>query len=467
MILNRSFDSYVLLKRLAIGGMAELFLAMKLGPGTFEKLVVIKCILAQHNNHPDFVKLFYDEAYIAGRFSHPNVIHTYDVDVFDGTHFLVMEHMSGTTVAELMDRAEHSNDPITQDLAIKLIVDSCEGLYYVHTLTDDDGHPLNIVHRDISPQNIFVTFDGQAKVFDFGIAQMRRFQQKEDTNSGSLAGKYAYMSPEQCRGESIDARSDVFSLGIILYELTTGRRLFARDNQIQTLRAIAEDPIPPPSSFLDRYPRYLERIVMKALARDLPSRYADALEMCEDLRKFLKISGSKPTSQLVSTYIKKLFASELSAFHQFITRSRTEIEAKHGRRDPLSTSHSQRSSLINARRFSDAADAPPPSSSPPRLTAPPASLPDTDLPLVPSVSEAEYEHQKYLLLQSQQRIRTLRLFLIASLLLLALATALAIFAALRARSSKKPAPSASSELSTPPRAQPPNHEAITHARAHP
>jgi serine/threonine protein kinase len=439
-ILNRAFDSYVLLKRLAIGGMAELFLAIKLGPGPFEKLVVIKCILAQHNDHPDFVKLFYDEAYIAGRFSHPNVIHTYDVDVFDGTHFLVMEHMSGVTLAELIDLADASHDPISQEAAIKLIVDVCEGLYYVHTLTDEEHRPLNIVHRDISPQNIFVTYDGQAKVFDFGIAQIRRYDQAEEvSHSGSLAGKFAYMSPEQCRGDVLDARSDVFSLGIILYELTTGRRLFTRDNQIQTLRAIAEDPIPPPSDFVERYPRYLERIVMKALARDLPSRYADALEMCEDLRKFLKISGSKPTSQLVSAFVKKLFAQELQAFQSFVIQARQEIEAKHGRRDPLVTSSSQRDDLIRARHLALGTTPPPPRPAPAPISASPASLPDADLPLLPSVSEAEFGHLQALLRDANRQRKLLRAALAASLFLLLLAIALAIFAARRKPAAAPPA----------------------------
>jgi serine/threonine-protein kinase len=431
-ILNRAFDSYVLLKRLAIGGMAELFLAMKLGPGPYEKLVVIKCILAQHNDHPDYVKLFYDEAYIAGRFNHPNVIHTYDVDVFERTHFLVMEHMSGVTLGELIDHADHAQDPLSQEAAIKLIVDVCEGLHYVHTLCDEEGRPLNIVHRDISPQNIFVTYDGQAKVFDFGIAQIRRYDQAEVSHSGSLAGKFAYMSPEQCRGDALDARSDVFSLGIILYELTTGRRLFARDNQIQTLRAIAEDPIPPPSDFIDRYPRFLERVVMKALSRDLSARYADALEMCEDLRKFLKISGSKPTSQLVSAFVKRLFATELQAFNAFVIQARQAIEAKHGRRDPLATSTSQRDDLIRARHLADGLPPPQPSPRPAPIVAAPATLPDADEPLTPSVDEAAYAYQQARLTAANAQLKRLRLALAAALTLLLLAIALALFAARKA-----------------------------------
>ena len=340
MILNRRLGPYIKLKRLATGGMAELFLAMKAGPGTFEKLVVIKCIIPQYNDHPDYVSLFYDEGSIAGLFNHPNVIHTFDMDcATQGTHYMVMEYMFGRTVTEIIERGEERGKTIPIELAVKTVMDVCEGLYYVHTLTDNSKRkrPLRIVHRDISPQNIFVTFEGQTKVFDFGIAQIQREDGKE-RQQGVLAGKYAYMSPEQCRGEELDARSDVFSLGIVLYELVTGVRLFKRDNQIRTLRAISEDVIPPPSTHINRFPRYLERIIMKALSRDLEGRYQDALEMGEDLRKYLKISGAKPSIQLTSTYVRRLFADEILSFESFIDEARVQIEADHGRPKPLELS---------------------------------------------------------------------------------------------------------------------------------
>lgn len=332
-ILNRKFGPFVLVKKLAIGGMAEIFLALKNGPGNFEKFVVVKRILQQYNDNVDFVRLFYREAELSGRLDHPNVVHTFDCDVHDGIHYMVMEQMQGVTVAEMAERAAELGQALPQDFAIRICIDACEGLHYVHQATND-GVPMRVVHRDLSPQNVFVTFDGVSKVFDFGIARLAQ-DDEDDPHGGMLAGKYAYMSPEQCRGELVDARSDIYSLGIILYELTTGYRLFKRDNQVLTLRAITEEPMLSPSDLLDRYPRFLERVVLKALAKDRAERYQTALEFADDLRKFLKISGSKPTPHLLGDYLRELFAPEIVKFLELRRDAVREATATHGRRDPI------------------------------------------------------------------------------------------------------------------------------------
>jgi len=332
--LNRKFGRYVLLKRIAVGGMAEIFLALKLGPGPFEKFVVVKCILAHCNDSADFVRLFYREAELSGRLSHPNLVQTFDCDIQDGVHYMVMEYMQGVTVAEMAERGAELALPLPQDYAIKICIDACEALYYLHGLRNSEGEELGVVHLDVSPQNLFVGFDGVCKLFDFGIARLSQ-DRDDDPHKGMLAGKYAYMSPEQCRGEEVDWRSDVFSLGIILYELTTGQRLFKRENQIQTLRAITEEPLVAPSEVLERYPRFLERVVLKALARDRTQRYESALALCEDLRKFLKISGSKPTTHLVGAYVAKLFTEEVRAQRQFCRAAVSAVERRFGRMDPL------------------------------------------------------------------------------------------------------------------------------------
>ena len=331
MILNRKFGPYVLLKRLAVGGMAEIFLALKHGPRGFDKFVVIKCILAQFNDDEDYVRLFYRESAISGLLQHPNIIETYDCDVLDKTHYMVSEFMAGVTIAEMAERGAELGLPLPQDYAIQLCIDAAEALHYFHHLKDYRGQGLEAVHRDVSPQNVFVLYSGRAKLFDFGIASYLTNDEDEEPQEGMLAGKYAYMSPEQCRGERVDARSDIFSLGIILFELTTGTRLFKRDSQVQTLRAITEEDYPTPSERLERYPRFLERVVMRALAQDPKDRYQEGAELAEDLRKFLKISGSKPTAKLLSGYVKRLFRKEIKELISFQAAALNAVDQIHGK----------------------------------------------------------------------------------------------------------------------------------------
>ncbi len=265
-LLNKSFGPYTLLRKIATGGMAEVHLALKRGPGSFHKLVALKSILRHHAGSDEFVQMFRTEARIAARCHHPNLVELYDVGEIDGRLTMVLEYVSGPTVAQLAAKLSGRDEPFPRDLALRIIIDACSGLYHAHHLLDEEGRPLEVVHRDVSPQNILVGYDGRVKVFDFGIARISDADGKEDL-AGVLAGKYAYMSPEQCHGAELDERSDVFSLGVILYELTTGTRLFRRDNQIEVLRAITEEDIKPPSEVVEGYPRALERIVMAALAR--------------------------------------------------------------------------------------------------------------------------------------------------------------------------------------------------------
>ena len=280
--INRPFGDYMLLERVASGGMAEIFLALKRGPGRFEKLVAIKAITGGRGDNELYLKMFQTEAEVAARFNHPHVVQLFDVVEIDGTRCMVMEYMPGHTMAEVVEAAQGSDVELSADLGVFLMMDVCEGLHYVHTLTEWTGEPLGIVHRDISPQNVMLTYNGVAKVFDFGIAQIGGGAGQPETE-GAMAGKMAYMSPEQCRGELLDHRSDIFALGVMLWELTVGQPLFSGQDRFQIIRALTEDPIPTPSSRVDGYPRFLERIVMKALEKDRTKRYGSCQELRDDL----------------------------------------------------------------------------------------------------------------------------------------------------------------------------------------
>ena len=256
---------------IATGGMAELFL----GKEPTGRPVVIKRILPHLARQTTFVSMFIDEARIGSRAKHPNLVEVFELGQVGTDLFLVMEYLVGENLAGLVRRLTKRNERISYQLCAYIIAEVCDGLHFAHELKDDDsGKPLELVHRDVSPQNVFVTYGGDVKLLDFGVATAS--QRLTQTASGEVKGKYAYMSPEQCRGEPLDRRSDIFSLGTVLYELTTLRRLFKRPNELQVMRAITEDPIPRPTHELPDYPPALEAICVRALARDREQRYASA-----------------------------------------------------------------------------------------------------------------------------------------------------------------------------------------------
>ncbi|HET6281318.1 MAG TPA: serine/threonine-protein kinase, partial [Polyangia bacterium] len=256
---------YELLEQLAVGGMAEIFLARAVGIEGFEKLVVCKCILSQRASDDDFVNMFIDEARLAAQLHHPNVAHVFDIGREGDLHFFAMEYVHGADVHEIQQAARGKGGvPLEQALAIT--IGAAAGLHYAHEKTDGNGQPLGIVHRDVSPSNVLVSFDGGVKVVDFGIAKAT--SQWARTRTGSIKGKIACMSPEQCRGEALDRRSDVFAVGILLYELTTGVRPFQADSDYAIIRRIVDEDAAPPSSHRPGYSAKLEGIVMRALRRN-------------------------------------------------------------------------------------------------------------------------------------------------------------------------------------------------------
>jgi serine/threonine protein kinase len=304
----QSFGNYQLIKKLATGGMAEVWLAKKTGIEGFERHVVVKRILPHLAEDPEFVQMFLNEAKIASRFNHPNIAQIYDLGETAGQYFIAMEFIHGEDLGRVMRRAWSTGQWVARHIALRIVADACQGLYYAHTRSDEQGRPLRVVHRDISPQNILISFDGAVKVVDFGIAKAA--DQVSMTKSGAIKGKFAYMAPEQAAGKPLDARSDIFALGLVLYELVTGVRPLKRDSELATLQAALECRIDSPSMVAE-VPQELDDIVMRALAKAPDDRYADAREFQRALEQYLLHSKELATSAEVSDLMSALFADRL------------------------------------------------------------------------------------------------------------------------------------------------------------
>ena len=303
-------DKYTLLRRLGAGGMAEVFLAKQDGQGGFEKLVVVKRILPGLVENPEFLKMFLDEARLAADLRHPNIVNIYDVSQDRGTHFILMEFLHGQDVRRLQRKNAQWGEMIPVGQACQIVLDAAAGLHYAHKKTDFDGRPLSIVHRDVSPQNIIITYEGSTKIVDFGIAKAAG--QSTHTQTGILKGKYTYMSPEQARGDKIDHRTDQFALGIVFWELLTMRRLFKRESEVLTLEAIIAGSVPKPRRFVPDLPPKLEEIVMTSLATDPDDRFADCEEMMTAIEDFLAREGIVHSPARLGQYMRRMFADALA-----------------------------------------------------------------------------------------------------------------------------------------------------------
>ncbi|MCX5744767.1 MAG: serine/threonine-protein kinase, partial [Proteobacteria bacterium] len=269
--------SYEIVRKLARGGMAELFLAKSVGPQGFEKLVTLKKILPQYARSPRFVRLFLDEAKLAAGFQHPNIAHVFDLGAVDDTYFFAMEFVHGQDVRTLLHRAWETKRAIPIDLCVQVVRQVASALHYAHEQCDPDGRPLEIVHRDVSPSNIMLSYDGSVKLLDFGVAKAQSSSTR--TRTGTLKGKVSYMSPEQAKGAPVDRRSDVFSLGIVLWELLTGTRLFRGANDLATIQMIVNEAPAAPSTYRDDCPPELDLIVQRALATAPDARLQTAQQL--------------------------------------------------------------------------------------------------------------------------------------------------------------------------------------------
>ena len=308
---SERYGQYELVKKLATGGMAQIYLARHRGIEGFERLCVVKRILPHLAENDDFVQMFLDEAKIAARLNHPNIVQIYDLGEQDDSYYIAMEYIHGEDLRRMWRRAEQRGDALPVPLVLRIIADAASGLDYAHKRTDASGRPLNIVHRDISPQNILVSFEGTVKVVDFGIAKAA--DKATHTRSGVLKGKYSYMSPEQAGGSrDVDRRTDIFALGVVLYELLTGQRLFKRNNDVQTLQAVMTCQVQPPSQANERVPRSLDEVVLKALTQSPEDRYGDAMAFQLALENWL-IEHQQPSSTAhVAAYLKELYADRLA-----------------------------------------------------------------------------------------------------------------------------------------------------------
>jgi len=298
------FGKYSLVARLATGGMAEIFLARLSGAAGFEKLVCIKRILPHLARDKQFVAMFLDEARIAARISHPNVCQVFELGEIEGSYYLAMEYLEGVPLACFRRRDYYGEMPDPR-LVAGIAVQACEGLHHAHQLKNSDGSVMEVVHRDISPQNLFVTVDGIVKVLDFGIAKIQDATVR--TSTGAVKGTYAYMAPEQLRGERVDRRADVFAMGIVMWETLTRRHLFKRDTDYLTFGAITHEPIEDVTVQRPDVPPALAAVIMTALSRDREARFPTARMLGEAIAAAV----APFTGSVISEEIARAFPREL------------------------------------------------------------------------------------------------------------------------------------------------------------
>ena len=303
-------DRYVLSRLIATGGMAEIFLSRQKGLPGLEREIVIKLLKERYRTDVRVVEMFLNEARIGTVLNHPHLVHVYDIGEHDATPFISMEYIQGEELSQLCRRGVEMGYFLPVEHAVDLVRQAAEGMGHFHGKRDDQGRELGIVHRDISPSNMMVTRDGDMKLIDFGIAKATWHDRRDKVDLEKLVpGKYNYMSPEQVRGERVDHRSDIFSLGIVLYELTVGKRLF-KGRPEEVIQRIVRGKIKPPTFVRNKFPARLEQIVMKALEKNRADRYDSAYALAADLEEFLREPGRKSGSRRIAHYLEDLRALE-------------------------------------------------------------------------------------------------------------------------------------------------------------
>jgi serine/threonine-protein kinase len=296
-----SFGPYSVVKQLGGGAMGEVFLAARTGPGGFFREVVIKRITPTLAAKEDFLRMFKEEAGIVARLTHSNIAQVYDFGEIDGVFYLAMEYVRGITLFKLT--RELGADPMPPEHAVRIAADVARGLHHAHRATDSLGRPLGLIHRDVTPANVLLSFEGEVKLIDFGIA--RSTTRSIQTDAGVVKGTPGYMSPEQCRAKPLDPRSDVFSLGIVLWELLTGKRLFWHENAYETMHAIVTVVPEPPSRLRPGLPDDIDEIVLRALGKEPEARFETAAEMAQALDSFLATHRLLSNAELLKELIHR------------------------------------------------------------------------------------------------------------------------------------------------------------------
>jgi serine/threonine protein kinase len=305
---GRTLGAYQLLSQLAVGGMAEIYVARTHGVGGFEKQVALKVIHPNFSADPDFVQMLVDEAKLSVQLQHANIVQTFDLGRVDEQYYIAMELIDGVDLYKLLRRASEHEVDFPFEVAAFIAAEVCAGLDYAHRKRDDRGRPLQIVHRDVSPQNILVSFDGEVKIVDFGIAKAA--MRGQQTAAGVIKGKYYYMSPEQAWGDKIDARTDIFSAGILLYEMLVGQMLYMEEDIEKLLDVVRKANIPPPSSQRMGVPRELEQIVMRALKKRADDRWPSAGELSTALAHFLRGFAPDFSRARLATFVREVMGDD-------------------------------------------------------------------------------------------------------------------------------------------------------------
>lgn len=298
--------------------MAEIYLARVAGAEGFSKLVVVKRLLDKLAGDPEFVQMFLDEARINARLSHSNIVQVLELGEVNGQYFMAMEYVSGLSVAQVGRLATQRLGEVPQGVACGIVAQACAGLHHAHETKLPDGSNMGIIHRDVSPQNLLLTYEGYVKVVDFGIAKAEG--RATQTRAGLVKGKFAYMSPEQCLGEDIDRRTDIFALGIVLFELCTARRLFKRASTYETYDAIVRCEIPPPTQVSRSVTPVVEQVILRALAKRKEDRFSSAEEMQEALEVAMRRGSHRGSPLELSRFLQANFSQEISEQESLLRR---------------------------------------------------------------------------------------------------------------------------------------------------
>lgn len=321
---ENAVGKYKFIASLGGGGMADVYLAVVEGPARVKKLQVVKRLRRDYLDDPDHVEMFLDEARLASRLNHPNVVQTFEVSESEGEYFMAMEYLDGVPLNRILNRAR--NKPPPPGVLLKILADTLLGLHYAHELTDYDGQPLNIVHRDVSPHNVVVTYDGQTKLLDFGIAKSEA--RSIETRAGVVKGKISYMSPEQARAKPMDRRADIFVVGILMWESMAGCKIWEKATDMEVLHRLALGDMPDLRDVRPDVPDAIIKIINKAFHPDPEGRYDTAAQMREDIVKYLDSANLRVTNEMVAEYVCTVFADKRAEIKKVIEKQLRRLSTK-------------------------------------------------------------------------------------------------------------------------------------------